>query len=95
MKLDQFPDNHQIAYKVTLEAVKDITAPTTRFENVTKRKVREMFQRFIQASPELWPRSRADQISEFNSQRRAVHRPLVAPEILKDLEISYTESQQH
>ena len=93
MKLDQFPDNHQIAYKVTLEAIKDITAPSTKFETVTKRKVREMFQKFILASPELWQHNREEQIREFNLQRQAARRPVVAPEILRDLEIECPNNQ--
>ncbi len=93
MKLDQFPDNHEIAYKMTLVTNRDITAPLTKSENVTKRQVRAMFQKFIQASPELWQNSRAEQIDEFNSQRRKLRRPVVRPEILMDLEISYTEDQ--
>jgi hypothetical protein len=93
MKLDQFPDNYEIAYKMRLATNRDITASPAKLDNVTKRQVREMFQKFIQASPELWQNSRAEQIDEFNAQRRKLRRPVVAPEILEDLEISYTEAQ--
>jgi hypothetical protein len=91
VKLDLFPDNDEVAYRVTLETIKDITTPPTRWERVTKRQVREMFQKFIQTSPELWQSSRIEQIDEFNSQRRQLRRPVVAPGILMSLEISYTE----
>jgi hypothetical protein len=92
MRLDQFSDNNDIVYSVSLEAVTDITAPLTRLENVTKRQVREMFQKFILASPELWGRAREDQIFEFNQERRKCRRPWVSPEILRDLEIKVVES---
>jgi hypothetical protein len=93
MRLDQFPDNHEVVYKVKLGTVRDITTPLTRLENVTKHQVRKMFQKFILASPELWQRSRVEQIDEFNSERRRVHHPAVKAEILADLEISFTETQ--
>ncbi len=93
MRLEQFPDNHETVYKVTLGTVRDITSPLTKLENVTKRQVRTMFQKFVQGSPELWQSSRIEQIDEFNFQRRKLHRPVVNPEILMDLEISYTEEQ--
>ncbi len=92
MRLEQFPDNNDIVYRVSLEAITDITAPLTKLENVTKRQVREMFQKFILASPELWGRAREDQILEFNQERRKCRRPRVAPEILRDLEISVAEN---
>lgn len=91
MRLDQFPDNHEVVYKVKLGTVRDITTPLTRLENVTKFQVRKMFQKFILASPELWQRSRVEQIDEFNSERRRVNHPAVKPEILVNLEISYTD----
>ncbi len=89
MRLDQYPDNNETAYKISLGAVKDITAPNARWETVTKRQVREMFTKFVQASPELWPRTRDEQIEEFNRERRQLRRPAVKPEILSDLEIAY------
>jgi hypothetical protein len=87
MRLDQFTDNQVIAYKISLDAVNDITAPNTRYETVTRRQVREMFIKFIKASPELWPRTRDEQIDQFNRERQQLRRPAVKPEILKDLEI--------
>ncbi len=92
MLLDQFPDNNDIVYTVSLEATKDITAPITRFENVTKRQVRHMFQKFLLASPELWGRAREEQIFEFNQERRRCRRPWVPPDILRNLEIKVTEN---
>ena len=93
MRLDQFPDNHEVVYRVKLGTVNDITTPLSRMENVTKRQVRRMFQKFILASPELLQRSRVEQVDEFNSQRRSVHHPTVKAEILMDLEVSFTEGQ--
>jgi|WetSurMetagenome_2_1015567.scaffolds.fasta_scaffold360525_2 hypothetical protein len=89
MKLHQFPDNNEIAYKISLGAVTDITAPNTRWETVTRRQVREMFVRFIQASPELWPHAREEQIDQFNIERRKLNRPAVKAEILRELEIAH------
>ncbi len=93
MRLDEFPDNHEVAYKMRLATNRDITTAPPKLENVTKREVRKMFQKFVLASPELWQSSRAEQIDEFNAERRKLRRPVVAPEILKDLEISFTEVQ--
>jgi very-short-patch-repair endonuclease len=92
MKLNQYTDNHEIAYRVTLEVNQDITAPLTKTENVTKQRVREMFQKFMLASPELWQHTREAQINEFNQQRQKARRPKIKPEILNDLEIIYPEN---
>ncbi len=91
MKLDQYSDNYQVLYKVSIGTNRDITGVGPKTEHVTKRQVRHMFQKFIQASPELWTLTRAEQINEFNAERRKLRKPVVSPQILIDLEIFCTE----
>ena len=91
MKLDQYSDNYQVLYKVSIGTNRDITGSGPKTEYVTKRHVRHMFQKFMQASPELWPLTRAEQINQVNTERRKLRKPVVSPEILVDLEISCTE----
>ncbi len=93
MKLNQYPDNYQTVYKVPMGSNNDITGPSGRVENVTRFQVRKMFEKFVQASPELWSRPRTEQIAEFNTERRKIRKPMVAPDLLLDLEISTNQAE--
>ncbi len=91
MKVHQYPDNHLTVYKVPMEGNKDIVATAGRVEIVTRGQVRRMFEKFVQASPELWSRTRSEQIADFNAERRKVRKPTVEPGLLLELEISCSE----
>ncbi len=69
----------------------DIVGTAGRMEIVTRGQVRRMFEKFVQASPELWPRMRSEQIAEFNAERRKLRKPMVEPALLLELEISCSE----
>ncbi len=84
-RLDDFTDNDEVVIVTGIGVVRDITAPRTQKERVTKRQVREMFMRFLQSSPELHDKPRDEQIREFNLARQDARRPQVNPEILSDL----------
>ena len=93
MKLNQYLDNHQTVYKVRMQGNKDIVGTSGRMENVTRGQVRSMFEKFIQASPEQWSRTRTEQIAEFNAERRKIRKPMVEASLLMDLDISLSEEE--
>jgi hypothetical protein len=84
--LNEFADNDEGAYAVTVGgSYRDITAGTSRRQAVSKREVREMFTKFLRASPELLEFSRDEQIRQFNLERQEIKRPKIDEEILRDL----------
>ncbi len=89
--LDQFTDNDEIAYQVPIGRVfwehrsSDPTAPLTKFERVTKGRVREMFIKFVQNTPEVHDKPRDEQIREFNLARREGKQPKIESELLVDV----------
>ena len=89
--IDEFTDNDEIAYQVPIGRVfwknrpNDPTAPLTQYERVTKRRVREMFAGFVQATPEMHDKPREEQIRQFNLSRREANQPKIEADLLMEV----------